>query len=420
MIKIQLKTKLSLLFILSSVIAALLVAGIAYWYVMRDFNQAVQDQSFKNFSSDVQAYLNKFGSWERAEASVPFHYFVRQRRGPYRGPNHEPEFSRKPHLGGLPKKGGKPAPFKFLLTTPEGVVVKPQAEFKKGNKIENSLLLQGYEILHNNQVALVAIPLGIPNLSADDKRYLYALRNALIIGTSITVILAIILGWWMGRRIGRPLNELTQAIESMGDKCEFKQNLPVYSQDEIGKLTQAFNSMSNELAKTHDELHEASIRDPLTSLHNRRYFSQKANALFQQASVSQQPLCVVLADVDHFKKVNDNFSHQVGDAVLQRLSQILQHNIRRDDELARFGGEEFAIILPNTSLAQAKIRCEEIRKAVEADSQWQEIQPELKVTLSIGICAEPSLGNIDRMLNDADVQLYKAKHAGRNCIRPEI
>jgi diguanylate cyclase (GGDEF)-like protein len=108
-------------------------------------------------------------------------------------------------------------------------------------------------------------------------------------------------------------------------------------------------------------LQEISVRDGLTKLYNRRHFDEQAALLFAGAKRYDQPLTIMLGDIDHFKKVNDQFSHATGDEVLRQVARLLQDNTRASDIVARYGGEEFVLALPQTPLPQAAAFCEKLR-----------------------------------------------------------
>ena len=122
-----------------------------------------------------------------------------------------------------------------------------------------------------------------------------------------------------------------------------------------------------------------------------------------------------MADLDHFKLVNDRFSHAVGDAAL-RASPSCWSQVRHTDLVARFGGEEFVLVLVETDAEAARLVCEKVRDAV-ARYPWSDIRPGIAVTASIGYCADTSVGSYERMIAVADRNMYRAKEAGRNCVR---
>jgi len=153
--------------------------------------------------------------------------------------------------------------------------------------------------------------------------------------------------------------------------------------------------------------------DQLTGLANRRAFDEALTREFARAARNERPLALALIDIDHFKRVNDAYSHAAGDAVLQALAVIMLRACREVDLVARWGGEEFALLLPDTTLAAAEAICERLRLAV-ADFDASEIAPGLRITISAGIAVNTGLTHHERMLVRADEHLYAAKQAGRN------
>ncbi|MBK9116401.1 MAG: diguanylate cyclase [Betaproteobacteria bacterium] len=162
-----------------------------------------------------------------------------------------------------------------------------------------------------------------------------------------------------------------------------------------------------------DQLERQTYEDALTGLANRRRLDQRLADEFALALRHGRPLAVAMADLDHFKAVNDRFSHAVGDAALRATARLLASQVRHTDLVARFGGEEFVIVLVETDDDAARRVCEKLRAAV-ANHGWTAIHPGLSLTLSIGLCADTSVPSHDRMLAMADRNLYSAKAAGRN------
>ena len=162
-----------------------------------------------------------------------------------------------------------------------------------------------------------------------------------------------------------------------------------------------------------DQLERQTYEDALTGLANRRRLDQRLADEFGLALRHQRPLAVAIADLDNFKTVNDRFSHAVGDAALRALAKLLTSQVRYTDLVARFGGEEFVLVLVETDAEAAMRVCEKLRAAV-AGHPWSTVHPGLSLTLSIGVCADTSLSGHERMLAMADRNLYSAKAAGRN------
>jgi len=161
-----------------------------------------------------------------------------------------------------------------------------------------------------------------------------------------------------------------------------------------------------------DNLKEAATRDFLTGLNNRRFFYDAGGNMFSSMLRGQIELIAAMIDVDFFKKVNDTYGHDGGDVVLQRVAQILRAHCRKTDVVARFGGEEFAILAVNMDHLAIERFFEKLRADIEA-SIITVGEKSLHVTISIGVCAVP-LDSLDAMLEQADQMLYRAKGSGRN------
>lgn len=164
-------------------------------------------------------------------------------------------------------------------------------------------------------------------------------------------------------------------------------------------------------------LQHESITDALIGLKNRRYFDQR---ICEEVALSKRyklPLTLILLDVDYFKKINDTYGHTVGDEVLTNLSKLVLEVVRDSDIVARYGGEEIAIITPNTSKAEAELLAERLRGKVEKTTvamvgATQEI---VQVTVSLGICSlSPVITDKEALLEESDQALYLAKKYGRN------
>jgi diguanylate cyclase (GGDEF)-like protein len=167
--------------------------------------------------------------------------------------------------------------------------------------------------------------------------------------------------------------------------------------------------------KLRETLRSQAVRDPLTGLYNRRYLEETLVHELLRAERHQTPLGLMILDLDHFKQINDNFGHQAGDAYLQALGLFLSDRVRPQDIVCRYGGEEFVLILPDTTLTDAETLaaqlCQEIKHLhVEHRSQFLE-----SVTASAGVAGFPEHGlTSETLLHAADQALYRAKAAGRN------
>lgn len=160
--------------------------------------------------------------------------------------------------------------------------------------------------------------------------------------------------------------------------------------------------------------------DGLTGLYNRRWLDNALPRLLEQANHSAKSLCILMIDVDHFKKYNDTHGHLGGDHALIAVGDVLKTTVRPYDFTTRYGGEEFMVILPNTSQDEAVLIAEFIRQAIENKEICADCGTLLpKITISIGLAVSNANSSARSLIAAADVQLYRAKENGRNCTRME-
>lgn len=174
-------------------------------------------------------------------------------------------------------------------------------------------------------------------------------------------------------------------------------------------------SLKREMRMAQEKLAEMSVRDELTGMFNRRYFGEALEREISGAQRYGHGLALCMIDLDHFKRVNDNHGHLCGDRVLQEFGRLLNDSIRKYDVGCRYGGEEFAVILPDTSLDKASALCERFRERVkEHEFTYEELT--LRITTSVGVAARPTGGIITgrQLVDQADKALYQAKSQGRN------
>ncbi len=163
-------------------------------------------------------------------------------------------------------------------------------------------------------------------------------------------------------------------------------------------------------------LRRLSAIDRLTGVYNRGYFDERLAAELSRARRHDEPLALVMLDVDHFKKFNDNHGHAAGDAALRAVSTLVRHSVRRSDLVARYGGEEFVMVMPTTSAEQAMEKLQSMRQAIsELKIRLPKQQTTANLTISAGIAIFPADGvTADELLDQADARLFEAKEAGRN------
>lgn len=204
-----------------------------------------------------------------------------------------------------------------------------------------------------------------------------------------------------GKRVDRP-HALTD-----GDKVQ------------IGRATVLRFSYHDSLDETfHEQMLQSALRDSTTKLYNKRYFLDRLDGELKFARRHGSALSVLLADLDHFKQVNDRHGHVAGDAVLANVAAVIGKSVRNEDVVARFGGEEIAVILRAIGLTAAMALAERLRKVVESSRTVLEDGRQIAVTISLGVASVPEqeLESVTELLEAADQALYRAKRGGRNRI----
>ncbi len=226
------------------------------------------------------------------------------------------------------------------------------------------------------------------------------LTSALVLGAGIAA--------WRLVTLSMNVNE----ADDVFDRSLIQQvYLGVFSLGILG-LSIGFILIANE--RLREELEFLATRDPMTGALNRRAFFARADVEWARSARSQRPLSVIAADIDFFKKVNDSFGHHVGDLVIKDYALRAGHMLRLPDILARFGGEEFVILLPETGLKEASQVAERIRREVE--KRQDKALPPYTVSLGVAVAnaGHGDFSDLQALLAHADAALYKAKQGGRN------
>jgi len=195
-------------------------------------------------------------------------------------------------------------------------------------------------------------------------------------------------------------------------------------QDANAQLEQKLEASRDDISALQrdlDEVRRESMLDPLTKIFNRKSFDEGMLKSFAEAEERGSPLCLMLIDIDHFKRFNDTWGHQTGDQVLRLVAMTLKSNIKGKDMAARYGGEEFAAILPETDLEGALIVADNIRKAIQAKELLKRSTNEKlgRITASFGVAWYKQGDTPSSLIERADRCLYAAKHAGRNRVFSE-
>jgi len=177
-------------------------------------------------------------------------------------------------------------------------------------------------------------------------------------------------------------------------------------------LRAEFKKVEHVVKKSRKRLSSLANEDKLTGLYNRQYFDKMSKKAFEDAKDSGSSLSILFIDIDHFKKINDTYGHKVGDDALRAISQLIMMSCRKSDFVARYGGEEIVVILPNTISRDAVRVGSEINSII---AQQTKKLLKIKITVSVGVATYPDDGTtLNKILEGADKALYKAKRTGRN------
>ena len=223
--------------------------------------------------------------------------------------------------------------------------------------------------------------------------------------------------YWLQFLIEHPVKENKAKVVYKSKEWYFKVYInTIKNRDKENHYVVVLNDVTT-LEKQRKELEKASLTDPLTEIGNRRYFNVELDNEIIRSKRYSVPLSIIMFDIDHFKKVNDHYGHDIGDLVLKEIVNVVKKKLRQTDIFCRVGGEEFMVILPETEASHSYQIAEKIRKLVESYSK--ESIP--KITISLGVVQLLYEDNRDSLLIRVDKVLYEAKNSGRNrsCIAKE-
>lgn len=196
------------------------------------------------------------------------------------------------------------------------------------------------------------------------------------------------------------------------DSCQLKDGDKIRIAGTVFK----FSYHDKEETRYHQQVRTLIVKDGLTKIYNKRYFSETIEKEFNFAKRNENPLSLILFDIDHFKSFNDNYGHQAGDFVLAKIAELINPLARNYDTFARFGGEEFALLMRDTTLSDAVLLANRMRQII-ADRKFYYKDLKLQSTISLGVAtynAYSTIGDHHHLISIADNYLYEAKHAGRN------
>jgi diguanylate cyclase (GGDEF)-like protein len=196
---------------------------------------------------------------------------------------------------------------------------------------------------------------------------------------------------------------------------EIELNARIYASLRVKSLRDELIRKNQQLEEVLTKLEKIAITDPLTGLFNRRYFESVIEKEYNKTVRYKTPTSCLVIDIDYFKRINDNYGHRKGDEVLKEIARLIKDCLRKVDTIARWGGEEFVILMPGTDSQKAYVAAERIKDTIEKNS-FSGINE--KITISIGISSIPSeyIDSAEKFIDTADNALYEAKAKGRNLI----
>lgn len=194
---------------------------------------------------------------------------------------------------------------------------------------------------------------------------------------------------------------------------ELELNARIYASLRTKALQDELKLKNKQLEDLLERVNYMAITDALTGLFNRRHFRVVLTSEYERAKRYRTPFSLVMIDIDHFKKINDTFGHDVGDAVLKEVSDIFLKNVREIDTASRYGGEEFIIILPNTDKAHSLIVAERIRQQIE-NHEFDKVGRRISVSIGVSGMPDAEAENEEKLIRCADFAMYRAKQLGRN------
>lgn len=189
----------------------------------------------------------------------------------------------------------------------------------------------------------------------------------------------------------------------------------VKTQLELRRKTLALKKSHEIIQRKNRELNQLLITDGLTKLYTRSYILEKIKELQENFKINEEEFSVIMLDIDHFKNINDKYGHCCGDFILKKISDLLRSNLRKTDTIARWGGEEFLILLPGTHSTDAYLKAKKLLRSIREKVYTYE-NNKISTTISFGIATYESNHSIDKIIKAADRKLYQAKNNGRNQI----
>ncbi|WP_272698986.1 GGDEF domain-containing protein [Desulfovibrio sp. Fe33] len=389
----HLQSKLTVSYLVVGLVACLAAVLVARQLVRSDFTEYVSAREFAMFKADLADYAARHGGLDKAMLAEPFGVFATSGDGVSR------------QWQGMP--------FRFLVMDERGTVLHPAGSFKVGQTVSGEVLARAEPVSVGGRVAALVTRMGVVRPSGADGVFLGRLDASLGVGMAVAAAVVGLFGVGMAWRQSAPVRDLVAAVRMGREQGGEPHRVEASTDDELGELAAAYNAVNEDLARCRVERDELAVTDPQTNLYNRRHFDEQARLFFESAKRYDQPLSVMMGSLDRFRALNETFTREVGDLVLEKVAELFSRHTRKSDVVARYGDEDFVVLFTNTARERAAVACENIRQAVER-YPWDEIHPELTVTVSMGLAGNRELSSAASMVARAEQYLAAAKAGGRN------
>jgi len=265
--------------------------------------------------------------------------------------------------------------------------------------------IEGFKLLVNNDIDIILCDIEMPGI--DGLKFLAMLQSREDLKDKPVILLT-------------SHNDISTKVRGLESGASDYITKPFEPEELVARLGvhMQIKTLQDELRRSNQLLLELAQTDPLTRLCNRRNLFEKLEIELTRCFRGEKPLALIMADIDHFKRINDQYGHQIGDKILVQVADLLRKQLRTYDMAARYGGEEFCLVLPEISLDEAMDVAERIRCKAEAMTFGPPMEKD-KLSISFGVAAfdGTSEGSIDALIRLADDALYDAKNSGRNRVK---
>jgi diguanylate cyclase (GGDEF)-like protein len=294
----------------------------------------------------------------------------------------------------------------------QGSAVLPGGLSSSGSAAVTMLAVAGVGTSRPSVYIGVAVPLS--QFTGDSQTQAQDLISIILIGLFALLVTVLGLTILVNVVLHRPLQRLESGVARIAGG-DYATDVDVKSNDELGHLARNVNLMRRHIAQSIDQIQLEANTDSHTGLYNFRYLMSYLSQQNAEAERHRTALSFLMVDIDHFKRINDNYGHPAGDKALSAVAHLIHEHTRKGDVVARYGGEEFAVAMPYATHEHALVVAEKVRRAISDASFDIGTGEDIRITVSIGGASFPDdAQEPDRLIGLADAALYVAKNSGRN------